>query len=224
MIIAVGDVHGCHHALQRLIKELEILSHPCIFLGDYLDRGPSSIKVIDLLISAKKRNPNWKFLMGNHEQMFLEDIDSEMKTFDKRYAIAEYSAYGGIPDEHERFIRELLPWYESEKFIFVHGGIDSDVDLPIEQHELDELLWVYNISPQWKGKTIVRGHQIVDKPRQHNHQIDLDTGCFLGRFLTAGILDDGTGQMVGYLHVSFDGKRMGFAFTEEFGMLQGDGQ
>lgn len=222
MIVAIGDVHGCHHALQRLIQELEGLAYPCVFLGDYLDRGPSSIRVIDLLISAKKHNPDWKFLMGNHEQMFIEDLESGTQAFDDDCALTEYSAYGGIPDTHERFIRELLPWHESKKFLFLHGGIASNVELPVEKHELDELLWTYKISPLWQGKTIVRGHQIVNKPRQHNRQIDLDTGCFMGRFLTAGILDDDTGQLIGYLQSSFDGKKIGFAFAEPLQLLGSD--
>jgi serine/threonine protein phosphatase 1 len=210
-LIAIGDIHGCNEALEVLLKKLTRLPYPCVFLGDYLDRGPSSVKVIEQLIQAKAQHPNWKFLMGNHEEMFLTDLDRSTDGFDTDSAGEQYAAIGGVPVEHRQFLEDLLPWWQSDKYLFVHGGIKKDVHLPVEQHDLDELLWTYDVSPDWRGKTIVRGHQVVRNPRQHHNQIDLDTGCCFGRRLTAGILDDESGLMVGYLQATYDGEVLNFS-------------
>lgn len=210
-LMAIGDIHGCDEALAALLAELRQLPYPCVFLGDYLDRGPSSVNVIARLIDAQTQRPDWKFLMGNHEEMFLTDLEKNFGGFDAGSAGEQYEASGGVPAAHRDFLEKLLPWFQSDRFLFVHGGIAKDVHLPVEQHELDELLWTYNVSLQWRGKTIVRGHQVVRNPRQHHRQIDLDTGCCFGRRLTAGILDDESGLMVGYVQATFDGEILNFS-------------
>jgi serine/threonine protein phosphatase 1 len=61
--IAVGDIHGC---LEELLEVLELCSaygsHRYVFLGDYIDRGPSSNEVINTI-----RALDAVYLMGNHE-------------------------------------------------------------------------------------------------------------------------------------------------------------
>jgi hypothetical protein len=53
---------------------------------------------------------------------------------------------------------------------------------------------------------IVRGHVVVNEPRQHVNHIDLDTGCYQGGWLTAGILDDTTGCLVAVMQTRQDGR------------------
>lgn len=204
-IIAVGDIHGCDFALLRLMSVLKQLPCRCVFLGDYLDRGPSSPEVIEQLIQAQMARPDWIFLLGNHEDMFLSDIEKNISFFRKDTAGEQYREMDGVPNEHLKFLHELLPWWESNRFLFVHGGIDRDPHLPVEQHELDELLWAYNVSKEWRGKTIVRGHRVVKRPRQHHNQIDLDTGCCFDGALTAGILDDESGRLIGFIQTDNEG-------------------
>ena len=218
-IIAVGDIHGCDRALAALLSELMQLSWPCVFLGDYLDRGPSSINVINQLVRAYEARPDWRFLIGNHEEIFLSDLEANVQFFGADSAGEQYARHGGIPTTHRFFLERLLPWAESESFLFVHGGIAKYIHLPIEQHGPDELLWTYNVSRNWKGKTIVRGHQVVTQPRQHHNQIDLDTGCCFGRSLTAGILDDESGKMVGYIQATMEGEIHRFFREPPFGRL-----
>ncbi|MDN5360709.1 MAG: serine/threonine protein phosphatase 1 [Thermotogaceae bacterium] len=73
MIVAIGDIHGCFDPLKALIRTIEgyrseVEGIEYIFIGDYIDRGPSTKEVLDFLIdfNAKKT-----FLMGNHEHMLL---------------------------------------------------------------------------------------------------------------------------------------------------------
>src|SRR5436190_4191878 len=75
-IFAIGDIHGCALTLEKLLlHELQINRHDEIyFLGDYIDRGPRSREVIDLILALQKENYGVRTLRGNHEQLF---IDSE---------------------------------------------------------------------------------------------------------------------------------------------------
>lgn len=47
-----------------------------IFLGDYVDRGENSRKVLDLLLEFQSHFSNTVFLRGNHEQLMLDACDS----------------------------------------------------------------------------------------------------------------------------------------------------
>lgn len=58
MIYAVGDIHGHLDALKRIIDRVQTdaaehgIARPrVVFLGDYVDRGPNSKGVLDLLAS-----------------------------------------------------------------------------------------------------------------------------------------------------------------------------
>ena len=66
-IIAFGDVHGYDKAAASAVDLAETLNVKAIFLGDYVDRGPFSMKTLLVLADAKQRHPEWEFLLGNHE-------------------------------------------------------------------------------------------------------------------------------------------------------------
>ncbi|MBN2426824.1 MAG: metallophosphoesterase [Deltaproteobacteria bacterium] len=72
-LLAIGDIHGCLQTLEGLIDQVQpTKKDQVIFLGDYIDQGPSSKGVIDYLIKFGRRFPQTVFLRGNHEQMMLE--------------------------------------------------------------------------------------------------------------------------------------------------------
>jgi len=74
--IAIADIHGC---LDELDELMELLTHDgllsddttLVFLGDYLDRGPSSAETIEYLIRLRDER-NCIFLRGNHDDKFLD--------------------------------------------------------------------------------------------------------------------------------------------------------
>jgi serine/threonine protein phosphatase 1 len=58
--LAIGDIHGCNTALESLLRQVQPAStDQIIFLGDYIDRGPGSRLVIELLLEVKERVPRY---------------------------------------------------------------------------------------------------------------------------------------------------------------------
>lgn len=221
LIAAVGDIHGCHLAAARTVAILEDLGLPVVFLGDYVDRGPSSVRTVDALARAKTAHPDWVFLLGNHEAMLLEAFRTGVRGMGNPGPVAadeEYDRLGGIPPTHRKFLESLRVFHQTESFLFIHGGIGRDVHLPIEEHPVHELIWTYDISPDWKGKKIVRGHMPVAEPCEHSNHIDLDTGAFFNGWLSIGLLDDRylrdglPHALAGWIQVATDGERV----TEEY--------
>lgn len=93
---AIGDIHGHLDLLDGLLArirhdELE-RGQPkgeLIFLGDLINRGPRSAQVIDRLIKLKAERPETRFLLGNHEELFLTALDGN------REAIRFFDRIGG---------------------------------------------------------------------------------------------------------------------------------
>ena len=70
--LAIGDIHGCSIALNTLLNFIELRDDDIIItLGDYVDRGPDSRAVIDLVLDLD-RNYQLQPLCGNHEVMLLD--------------------------------------------------------------------------------------------------------------------------------------------------------
>ena len=77
MIYAIGDIHGQAEmlatALNFLIQSLLEPQDMVVFMGDYVDRGPDSRGVFELLHQFRNLHgaDNVVFLRGNHEDMLL---------------------------------------------------------------------------------------------------------------------------------------------------------
>ncbi|MBM7615602.1 metallophosphoesterase [Alkaliphilus hydrothermalis] len=76
----VADIHGCYIQLVELLNRIkaDFNYDQIIFLGDFIDRGPNSWDVIQLLISLQKKygKDHIILLRGNHEQMAIDAIQS----------------------------------------------------------------------------------------------------------------------------------------------------
>src|SRR5471030_2362517 len=83
-VYAVGDIHGRLDLLEDLLRRIkdDAGRHPrdaertLIFLGDYIDRGPSSRAVVDRLLDGPLAEFTTVRLMGNHEEALLSFLDS----------------------------------------------------------------------------------------------------------------------------------------------------
>lgn len=87
-VLAIGDIHGQYEKLVRALEASRYAeSDQLIFLGDYIDRGPDSKRVLDFMLRLK-RVPANIFLRGNHEQMLLHLLSGKA---DYLYMWLDYS-------------------------------------------------------------------------------------------------------------------------------------
>jgi serine/threonine protein phosphatase 1 len=157
-IFAIGDVHGQADALDTTLGGIATLprraSHRClIFLGDLIDRGPASLRAIDLAGSAKARAlvDEVIILPGNHELMLLDALDDPMmfmsdwldnggdavifealpnSTVTRLAEFAEI-ARGAIPEWFLDHMRIGPTWYHAGALLFVHAGLNPHAE-PME--------------------------------------------------------------------------------------------
>ncbi len=201
----IGDIHGCSQALADLLKIMEPIhaGDTIVFIGDYIDRGPDSKGVVDIILNLRKKHPRVITLMGNHEFMFINAL--------KGNGVKECLAMGGdttfrsygmpldslqdihakIPTEHLIFFQELLLYCEDQDYIYVHAGLQPGLHLT--QQSMDWLLWArenfIGLTHDF-GKKVIYGHTPFDKPKTDANKIGIDTGAVYGGHLTCLILPD----------------------------------
>ncbi len=174
-----------------------------IFVGDYVDRGPDSKRVVEALIQLQKDHPRLIFLKGNHELMFYNYLTgSEPSIFLKIGGLQTLNSYGIQPNDREN-IRAMLPashvaffenlalHHQDQHGIYVHAGLQPKKHL--SQQIPDWCLWVrdkfihssYNF-----GKPVVFGHTVFRTPLVEPNKIGIDTGAVYGGQLTALLLPE----------------------------------
>lgn len=202
--LAIGDIHGCNTALTRLLREVQpARDDRIIFLGDYIDRGPDSRKVIETLLELKKICSS-VFLRGNHEVMMLDGREDFLKSniwhsyggLETAFSYGSHFGQGwveAIPPSHWAFFEQTARYLETERHIFVHACLDPALDLADQPDWL--LFWEYfdKIRPHKSGKRVICGHSV-----QHTGQIKdlgfaacIDTGAAVGGWLTCLDVDSG---------------------------------
>lgn len=221
MLYAVGDIHGERERLRELLAQLPLQpGDRFVFVGDYVDRGPDSRGVVDVLVELDSRFP-CVFLLGNHESMFLDFLgwrrpeyfggDAFLANGGAR-TLASYGYFDcedpdplrfRLPPVHEDFYRRLKLHHQEGDYLFVHAGIGSqllderDLDFALKHVRHEDLLWDRSgiDLPHALGVTIVYGHTPnLDFQVRWNppFSIGIDTGAVYGGRLTAIRLPDET--------------------------------
>ena len=224
-VYAVGDVHGQCRELERLLALVAAdaarqcaesgLEPLIVFLGDYVDRGPNSRGVLDLLCELETRfdagtGIACRFLAGNHEAAMLDFLKepaagAEWLSFGGAETLASYGVRASVgttdpvrcralrdalderlPDEHRRFLTALEPMVVLGDYAFVHAGIRPGQ--PLQRQRPQDLLWIrepFLSSSKRHEKVIVHGHTVVDEPEFLPNRIAVDTGAYATGILTA---------------------------------------
>jgi len=193
----IGDIHGCAGTLERLLRQTIKLrkSDTLIFLGDYIDRGPDSKGVVDIILDLQQNKYEVTCLLGNHEDMFMEsEHDDELfihwfrrcggfETL-KSFNVNSFEALG---DPYKYFFKSLLHYKTiDKKYIAVHAALNTNEknifadtytmlwgrDVPIDRTKLNGRILLHGHTPQALSKTLEQLRQIKDQP-----VINLDTGC-----------------------------------------------
>ena len=219
-IYAIGDIHGRLDLLNELLSKIDadIALRPTskalyVFLGDYIDRGPSSRETIDRLIEHGEKNES-VFLRGNHEMIAVRCL-SDRNLFDKwmrlggletlvSYGIApgllangrqivqlQAAFHSALPQSHFQFFRDLQLFYASGDFFFAHAGVKPHVSLSLQKEQ--DLLWIreeFLTSNEDFGKIVIHGHTPTREIEVQQNRINIDTGAFATGRLTCLVMED----------------------------------
>ena len=206
--LAIGDIHGCLRALRTLEKAAAFRDDDqLVLLGDYVDKGPQTRKVLDWIAGRCDRlGPEMTVLLrGNHDLMMLEArhsaanfeawLDSNGASTLASYKLPPIRAsLDEIPDRHWRLLESSLLFYEQEQRFFVHGNVHPD--LPLADQPSFMLLWEKFLDPEphFSGKRMICGHtsQKDGRIQDLGHATCIDTWACGQGWLTA--LDPATNQ------------------------------
>ncbi|MBB6283345.1 bis(5'-nucleosyl)-tetraphosphatase PrpE [Geobacillus subterraneus] len=214
----IGDIHGCCREFTALTEKLGYVwdegvpIHPdkrkLGFVGDLTDRGPESLKMIDIVCTLVDRklahyvpgnhcNKLYRFFLGRNVQ-----IAHGLET-----TVAEYHALP--PSEQEMIRRKFIRLYEGAplyavldegRLVIAHAGIRHDyigrMDKKVKTFVLygditgetnpDGTPVRRDWAKRYRGDAwVVYGHTPVEKPRFVGRTVNIDTGCVFGGALTA---------------------------------------
>jgi len=212
----IGDIHGQADLLEKLRENIvgyhdwKFPQQPgqVIYLGDYIDRGPKSLEVIDMAMSGIS-NFESIFLKGNHEQFVLEACYSydrstwhnwmsaggEITLKSLGYDLFEHGYDAEILRDYLgpsrlKWLKNLKLSYRLNDIVCVHAGLVPDVPLA-DQVEKD-MLWIRNrfLKSDFDfGFGVVHGHTPEKRPIVKQNRICIDTGAGMGGELTALVVD-----------------------------------
>jgi serine/threonine protein phosphatase 1 len=219
-VYVIGDIHGCSHLLEKTIEKMVAHSENqhdkklyFVALGDYVDRGKNSKKVIDILIHDIPENFEKIFIKGNHEVYMMNFMVAPMQNelwldYGGRETLESYDVTlpnltetelkraadelsKNMPQAHHEFFNNLKLYHIMNDYLFVHAGLDPYISLE-KQSELC-LTTIrskfINYSGHFQGLRVVHGHTPVDKPDITPHRINLDTGAYMTDNLTCAVIE-----------------------------------
>jgi serine/threonine protein phosphatase 1 len=217
---AVGDIHGRADLLEQMLVLLEEraltekrgdVAPVVIFLGDYVDRGPATGAVLDLLLSGRPLGYERHCLKGNHEQYMLAFMSAPLENrawvvqggaetllsygvqppaprgaADAEWIAAAEALKAAVPAAHMDFLNGLERYVALGDYAFVHAGIDAARTL--DEQTDDDLFWArdrFIASKRPFSHVVVHGHTPVDRPYVDQRRIAVDTGAYASGTLTA---------------------------------------
>ena len=222
-VYAVGDIHGRFDLLQRIVDTItrDLEESPVeraveIYLGDYIDRGPDSRRVVDWLIKSPPIAAERICLMGNHEDLLVNVLGdpAAMSNWLFNGGAETITSYlGGRASQHDlasseslraAFIealpaahRTFFSWLPRKAvfggYLFVHAGVRPG--RPLNAQDPNDLIWIrgpFLESNADFGKMVVHGHTPVSAPELKKNRINIDTGAVFSGRLTCVALEDDT--------------------------------
>ena len=198
--IAVSDIHGCLKSLRALLFEQVKLSRQdhLFLLGDYVDRGPDSKGVLDLIMRMKTDGYRISPIRGNHDDIFVrlsQNCDpaehDNWEIFGGTETLVSFDAFeSGFDGIDRRYIHfmDALPYYaETASHIMVHAGVATKGDLFGDKMAL---LWCKDWYERMQDPNLLGGRKVVHGHVPHTRQaiedrfrnwdipvLPIDAGC-----------------------------------------------
>jgi serine/threonine protein phosphatase 1 len=232
----VGDIHGRLDLLQELLAKIhaELQHDPApqtllVFVGDLIDRGPSSAQVIERLRTYHREGIRPVFILGNHEEVLLRILGGETGP------IASWLQFGGlqclesygataasimaasseevvgivrsaVPANHVEFLESFMDSCRFGDYLFVHAGIRPGVAL--EDQLQTDLRWIrepFLFDDSDHGFVVVHGHTISEEVEERANRIGIDTGAYRSGVLTAVAIEGAHRWLIDTRPVPFAG-------------------
>lgn len=221
-VYAIGDVHGRADLLEELLVKIDAdaagrgpAETQIVFLGDLVDRGPDSKRVLDLVVDLRRSGRTVRLLRGNHDDVFLRAVNGDALATRHLHRIggrATLVSYGVSENDYDSFdypeltdeIGKLVPAHHVAllaamenlvvigDYVFVHAGIRPGV--PLDQQTREDLCWIREDFLDHRGDfggIVIHGHSITDDVEVRPNRIGIDTGAYASNRLTAVGLEGG---------------------------------
>lgn len=188
--LAIGDIHGCNKTFKKLLIEvLKIKKQDqLILLGDYIDRGPDSLGVIQTILKLQNAGYTVHCLRGNHEQMMIDSTTNATAYFqwlfnggEQTMASFNKTRFQDFPEVYQQFFYNTKYFIELDHFILVHAGLNFKKNSLFEDQ--DAMLWIRNFkidSVKLASRILVHGHTPIALDKiltQKSNCINIDGGC-----------------------------------------------
>src|SRR2546426_340971 len=168
-VYCVGDIHGRDDLLREMAElvEADIEARPfdhakTVFLGDYVDRGLGSMRVVEQLVRSEWPTPMIA-LAGNHEDLlmaFLEDarvleawrglggletlhsygVNVGLAMAGRDFGAVQQAFAARFPEGHRHFLERLKISTTIGDYFFCHAGVRPGV--PLDRQDRDDLLTI----------------------------------------------------------------------------------
>lgn len=216
-IYAIADIHGRADLLEVLLSHIAVSAKKSstkpivIFLGDLIDRGPRSPKVLDLVASTLNLYPGSSLVLGNHDFYLRSLLREELSPEDAVNwmdwgGMATVNAYSRrpVPDfkgiaadvrqafpHHAALLDNALTYREIGRYCFVHAGVRPGVPLAAQTDY--DLRWIRagfldHVDPF--DHIVVHGHTITSslRPEVYDNRIAIDTAAYRTGRLSAAVI------------------------------------
>jgi predicted phosphodiesterase len=195
-IAFVGDIHGEASRLREFLSDRRVRDRQIVFLGDYVNKGPCSREVVNLVSGAVRAGH--VALLGNHDHALVAYLEGRIsfaalavmggaatiRSYVPRpYGDVRSQLRSAVPDEHREFFRRLGTWWQSFGVLASHAGYDPEnpSSRTLEAMALQSHPGVfYDSDPP--ADLVVCGHyrQCSPEPYLSERLVCLDTGCGSG--------------------------------------------
>jgi serine/threonine protein phosphatase 1 len=137
--IIIGDIHGCIVEFEKLLKKLQLRNDDTLyFIGDLIDKGPNSARVVKKAYELSKEF-NTKLILGNHEEKFLRFLKNKKSNKGYIHSMSNIDEFEKLNEEltieEKAFLFKAFFYLRVEKLnlFLVHGGIPENSILNTNQ-------------------------------------------------------------------------------------------
>lgn len=220
-LLVIGDIHGRADLLSEMMRRYRALStthlgppvdhNKVLVLGDFIDRGPNSVGVMQALYRLKDK-PGLVVLKGNHEAALVGCANGQMDPhtgwltfggleFLKNLGVEAPSVWtdqrefaeqlkDSLGDRLLEWLDKLPSSYSDGDFFFCHAGVRPGIDLAAQiERDLQSIRGEFLKSRRHHGKIIVHGHSVEPNVCVRWNRIGIDTGAYRTGMLSGLVLN-----------------------------------